>query len=98
MCGFIRIKNEAAVQMQRDYRQWYKDDPSWYAYMGYDQLLFACETLDAFGKYFPLFITGKSLSYSNTNFELTKTETCFQNKYLQIYQLRDRELIPVYKD
>lgn len=86
------VPNKFSTHVMQDYRLNYKDDPSWYTYMGHDQILFACEVLDAFGKYFPLFIEGKSIPYANTNIELTKTATCFQNKYIQLFELRDMEL------
>ncbi|MDA8886627.1 ABC transporter substrate-binding protein [Bacteroidia bacterium] len=92
-----QVPNELSTGLIRNYRGMYKGVPSWHTYMGYDQLLFACETLDAFGKYFPIFIEGKALNYSNSNMEFKKTSSCFQNKYLQLYQLRDREIIPFYK-
>jgi hypothetical protein len=81
--------------MLSQYRSMYKDDPSTYAYMGYDQLLFACESLDAFGKYFPLFITDKSVSYSNTDFHLVKTASCFQNRFLQVFKFEELAVLPV---
>lgn len=81
--------------MVEQYRILYKGEPSWYTYMGYDQLLFTCEALDAFGKYFPLFLTDKSVSYSNTDFHLVKTANCFQNRYLQVFKFEDMVLIPV---
>jgi ABC-type branched-subunit amino acid transport system substrate-binding protein len=84
--------NDMSKAVQKDYRMEYNNDPSWYTYMGHDQVLFACEILDAFGSYFPLFIEGKTVSYANTDFTLKKTNTCFQNKYLEIFQLRDMEL------
>ena len=86
------VPNKFTTQVIENYRSNYKDDPSWYTYMGHDQVLFACEVLDAFGKYFPLFIEGKSIPYANTNIKLTKTTTCFQNKYIQLFELREMEL------
>jgi hypothetical protein len=88
-----QLKDEQAKSMINLYRLWYKNDPSWYTYMGYDHLLFTCEVLDAFGKYFPLFIEGKELSYTNTNVKLNKAGNCYQNQYLSILQLRDSKLI-----
>ena len=86
------VPNKFTTQVIENYRSSYKDDPSWYTYMGHDQVLFACEVLDAFGKYFPLFIEDKSIPYANTNIKLTKTNTCFQNKYIQLFELREMEL------
>ncbi|PCJ64388.1 MAG: hypothetical protein COA58_13625 [Bacteroidetes bacterium] len=90
-----QVPNEMSIKVQKNYRLEYKDDPSWYTYMGHDQLLFTCEILDAFGGYFPLFLEGKKLSYANTDIALTKTATCFQNKYLQFFQLQDMAIIPI---
>ena len=78
--------------MVANYRLSYKDDPSWYTYMGYDQMLFALEMLDAFGGYFPLYMEGKSIPYANSTMVITKTPTCFQNKFIQLYKLEDCEL------
>jgi len=89
------VPNKFTTHVIENYRANYKDDPSWYTYMGHDQILFACEALDAFGKYFPLFIEGKSISYANTDIKLTKTSTCFQNKYIQLFELREMELRPI---
>ncbi len=88
-----QIANDKSNQMVSTYRLWYHDDPSWYTYMGFDHLLFACEVLDAFGEYFPLFIEGKDLAYTNTNIKLNKEGNCFQNQYITILQLRDSKLI-----
>lgn len=89
------VPNKFTTHVIENYRENYKDDPSWYTYMGHDQVLFACEVLDAFGKYFPLFIEGKSIPYANTDMKLTKTTTCFQNKYIQLFELREMELRPI---
>lgn len=87
--------NDEAAYVRDNYRQNYRNDPSWYTYIGYDQMLFALEALDAFGRYFPLFLEGKSIPYANTNMVITKTETCFQNKYLQLFTLSGSELQPI---
>jgi hypothetical protein len=63
--------------------------------MGYDQLLFACESLDAFGKYFPIFLTDKSVSYNNTDFHLVKSANCFQNRFLQVFRFEEMAIVPV---
>jgi hypothetical protein len=89
------IPIESSTSMLSQYRSMYKDDPSSYAYMGYDQLLFACEALNAFGKYFPLFLTDKSVSYTNTDFHLVKTATCFQNRFLQVFKFEEFAVLPV---
>lgn len=87
-----QVVNDKSRYVIDNYRLNYKDDPSWYTYMGYDQMLFALEALDAFGGYFPLFLEGKSIPYANSNLAITKTATCFQNKYIQLYTLEDGEL------
>ena len=89
------IPIESSTSMLSQYRSMYKDDPSSYAYMGYDQLLFACEALNAFGKYFPLFLTDKSVTYTNTDFHLVKTATCFQNRFLQVFKFEEFAVLPV---
>ncbi len=86
------VLNDNARFVVDNYRSSYTDDPSWYAYMGYDQMLFALEVLDAFGGYFPLFLEGKSIPYANSTMAITKTSTCFQNKFIQLYKLEDCEL------
>ncbi|MDB4161809.1 ABC transporter substrate-binding protein [Bacteroidia bacterium] len=86
------VPNDNAHFVVNNYRLSYKDDPSWYTYMGYDQMLFALEVLDAFGGYFPLFLEGKSIPYANSTMVITKTSTCFQNKFIQLYKLEDCEL------
>ena len=91
--NLAQVPNKSAKEMTLRYRNYYRDDPSWYTYMGYDQLMFACEVLDAFGQYFPLFLENKVITYSNTSFNMTMTDNCFHNKYLQIFQYRDKEII-----
>ena len=86
------VLNDNARFMLANYRLNYRDDPSFYTYMGYDQMLFSLEVLDAFGTFFPLFLEGKSISYANSTMEITKTSTCFQNKFIQLYKLEDYEL------
>jgi ABC-type branched-subunit amino acid transport system substrate-binding protein len=90
-----QLQNDKSKEMVSKYRLLYNDDPSWYTYMGYDHLLFSCEVLNAFGEYFPLFIEGKDLAYTNTNIKLKKEGNCFQNQYVTILQLRDSKLIDV---
>ena len=87
-----QVANPYSNQMKVAYRMDYRDDPSWFSYMGYDHLLFACEILDAFGNYFPLFIEDKEITYSNTNFSMKRTDSTFQNQYLGIFKLVDGQL------
>ncbi len=87
--------NDEALYVRDTYRENYRDDPSWYTYLGYDQMLFALEALDAFGRYFPIFLEDKAISYANTNMVITKTKACFQNKYLQMFTLSESELKPI---
>ena len=89
------LPNEMAKSMYKSYTRKYRDTPSSYTYMGYDQFLFACESLDAFGKYFPIFLEGKTISYANTDFTLTKTPSVFQNNYLMLYRFEDNKIIPI---
>jgi ABC-type branched-subunit amino acid transport system substrate-binding protein len=89
------IPNEEAKAMTYNYRLQYRDDPSWFAYRGYDQLLFACEALDAFGEFFPLFLENKSISYTNSDFCITKTNNCFHNKYINVFKYEEKEVVPV---
>jgi ABC-type branched-subunit amino acid transport system substrate-binding protein len=91
----VGVGNEQSNELVTRYRMMYKGEPSQFTYMGYDQLLFACEALNAFGKYFPMFVADKSLSYANTNINLVKTPTCFQNRYLQVFRFEDMKLVPV---
>ncbi|MEY2924139.1 MAG: hypothetical protein RLZZ337_687 [Bacteroidota bacterium] len=89
------IKNEQSEVMLQRFHSQYKGEPSWFTYMGYDHILFTCELLDAFGKYFPLFVENKVVPYSNTNFNLVKQDGAFHNQYIQVFQFRDKEVIPV---
>ena len=89
------MPNTMAQSMYRSYTRKYKGTPSSYTYMGYDQFLFACESLDAFGKYFPMYLEGKTISYANTDFSLTKTPSVFQNNYLMLYRFEDHKIIPI---
>lgn len=88
-----QVPNMRSNQMKVAYRLDYRDDPSWFSYMGYDHVLFACEVLDAFGTYFPLFIEGKEITYANMDFSMNRTESNFQNKYLGIFRLVDGQLM-----
>jgi hypothetical protein len=88
-----QVPNIRSNQMKVAYRLDYRDDPSWFSYMGYDHVLFACEVLDAFGTYFPLFIEGKEITYANMDFSMNRTESNFQNKYLGIFRLVDGQLM-----
>lgn len=84
-----------SIQMKRAYRNMYNGDPSSFAYMGYDQMLFASELLNAFGKYFTLFIQDKTFEYSNTRFTMTNHNNCYQNKFIEILNFKDSKLISV---
>lgn len=90
-----QIPNDMAEDVYLEYTTVYKGTPSWYTYMGYDQLIFACEALDAFGTYFPMFLENKSIPYSNTDFRLIKSDNCFHNLYLEVFQLREGEILKV---
>jgi ABC-type branched-subunit amino acid transport system substrate-binding protein len=87
-----QVMNYETKHVIENYRLNYNDDPSKYTFMGHDQMLFAFEALDAFGSHFPLFLEGKSIDYTNTTISLTKSATCFQNKFLQLYKLENNEL------
>ncbi len=95
--NLAQVPNEKAIDLKRSYRYEYNNDPSWFTFKGYDHLLFACETLDAFGKYFPLFLEDKTISYSNSNFCITKEGNSFDNKYIQILEFKERKIVPVYQ-
>jgi hypothetical protein len=88
-----QIPNPRSNLMKINYRSDYRDDPSLFSYMGYDHLLFACEILNAFGNYFPLFIEGNEISYANMNFCMRRTPSNLQNKYLGIFRLVDGQLM-----
>lgn len=81
-----------AVEMKRKFRSMYNGDPGRFAYMGYDQMLFATELLNAFGEYFPMFVQDKTFEYSNTRFTLTSFNNCYQNKFLEILEFKDSKL------
>lgn len=89
------IPNVQSKQMRIEFREKYNGDPSEFAYMGYDQVLFACELLNAFGPHFPLFIPNKSFEYSNNRFELVPSNNCYHNRFLQVLQYKDAELVAV---
>lgn len=89
------VPNEKAKELMNNYRLAYNDDPSFYSYMGYDQLLFGCEILDAFGGYFPLFITEKKITYTNMDMQMEKGATSVNNRFIQMYRLEDFQLIPL---
>lgn len=88
-----QIPNPRSNLMKINYRSDYRDDPSLFSYMGYDHVLFACEILNAFGNYFPLFIQGNEISYANMNFCMRRTPSNLQNKYLGIFRLVDGQLM-----
>lgn len=87
------IPNIYLNKMKESYRKNYRDDPSMYALMGYDQLLFSAELLDAFGHSFAEFISDKRVNYAATDFNFIKTSTCYHNDYLYIYSLREGQLV-----
>jgi len=89
------VANDQSIEMLRSFHSQYKGEPSWFTYMGYDQLLFTCELLDAFGTYFPLFIENKKISYSNTSFNMSQIDGAYNNMFIQLFQFQDKELIPV---
>lgn len=88
-----QIPNPRSNLMKINYRSDYRDDPSLFSYMGYDHVLFACEILNAFGNYFPLFIEDNEISYANMNFCMRRTPSNLQNKYLGIFRLVDGQLM-----
>jgi ABC-type branched-subunit amino acid transport system substrate-binding protein len=92
------IHNEQSKTVARYYRQDYKGDPSMYTYKGYDHMLFSAELLNAFGKYFPVFITDRKFEYSNTAFKLVKAGNCLHNKYIQTFTFEEDRLTAVKMD
>lgn len=88
---------ESKTMLQRFHAQ-YKGEPSWFTYMGYDQLLFTCELLDAFGQYFPLFVENKVVTYGNTQFNLVRDEGIYNNRFIQIFQYSDKQVVPLEMD
>lgn len=81
-----------AVEMKRKYRSLYNGDPGRFAYMGYDQMLFATELLNAFGEHFPMFVQDKTFEYSNTRFTLTNHNNCYQNRFIEVLEFKDSKL------
>ena len=87
------VPNKQSLEMYSKFKARYKGEPSWYTYMGYDQLLFSCEVLNAFGKYFPLFLENKKVEYGNCSFNLVKDNFYYDNNQLEIFKFTDYQLI-----
>ena len=83
------VKNDESEAFNTLYRTAYKGNPSMYAYLGYDHFLFSCQVLDAFGKYFPLFLENKRVTYSNTSFYWIKQDFYYQNQHLKVLKMED---------
>jgi len=84
-----------AGNIKQIYRKNYGVAPTDFVLLGYDQTLFLGELLNAFGKYFPLFIENKLFEYDAYNFRLTFGNNCFQNYGLGLLKFTESELIPV---
>ena len=89
------VRNKQSIEMLTQFHSQFKGEPSWFTYMGYDQLLFTCELLDAFGTAFPSFISNKVLPYSNSSFNMVMVDGAYNNRFLQLFQFREKELIPL---
>lgn len=83
------IHNDESKVFSELYKKSYNGIPSSYAYLGYDHFLFACQALDAFGTYFPLFLENKRVVYSNTSFYWVKQDFYYQNQHLKILKMED---------
>jgi hypothetical protein len=83
------------LEVQQLFREKYNGDPSSFVYMGYDQFLFACELLNAFGEHFPEFISNKRFEYSNNRFQLSLAHHCYHNQFLQVFAFNELELVAV---
>jgi ABC-type branched-subunit amino acid transport system substrate-binding protein len=81
-------------QVKRFYRLNYGTTPSEFVLMGYDQTLFLGELLNAFGKYFPLFVQDKLFKYDSHNFRLIEGNHCLQNVGISLLKFTESELIP----
>lgn len=81
--------------VKKIYRQNYGTAPSEFVLMGYDQTLFLGELLNAFGKYFPLFIQDRLFEYDSHNFRLTEGNHCLQNVGISLLKFTESEVIPV---
>ena len=93
--SLTNVTSRNTLEMQKIFRTKYNGDPSDFSYMGYDQFLFACELLNAFGEHFPIFITNKAFTYSGTRFKLVMANHCYHNQFMQIYAFQEKELIEV---
>lgn len=84
-----------AGKIKQIYRENYGVAPTDFVLLGYDQTLFLGELLNAFGKYFPLFIENKLFEYNAYNFRLSFGNNCFQNYGFGLLKFTESELIPV---
>lgn len=90
--NLAQVPNARSIRVVEDYREDYRNDPSFYTYWGYDHLIFACEILDAFGEHFSDFLMDKRVYYANSVFCFTKQDNCYQNHFIQVFKYEDLEV------
>ncbi|MFT4522980.1 MAG: ABC-type branched-subunit amino acid transport system substrate-binding protein [Bacteroidia bacterium] len=89
---FVDESNEEVRVYRETFRLHYKQDPSLYSYLGYDQFNFIGDFLMAFGEHYPRYLTNHSFGYLTSNYSF-KLENGFNvNTHVFILKFSDYKL------
>ncbi len=94
---FIDYHNPAINIFIRKYRAKYNEEPSVWAFIGYDELTYYGKLLDKYGKYFQAQIDGTNTTMLHTDYRLRHSRYgCgWQNEYVNTLQFQNYQLNPV---
>ncbi len=92
---YIDQQDSVVQNFRINFRELNFEDPSKYAYMGYDQMNFIGDFLMAFGEHFSLFISEKEFNYLTSSYNFIFDNGFNENSSLLFLKYQDHHLTPV---
>lgn len=92
---YVDDADTAVQRFKMAFRSVNNEDPSTYAFMGFDQMTFIGEFLMAFGEHFPMFISEREFTYMSAKYRFIYEDGCNENSNIFILRYADNHLQPV---
>lgn len=92
---YIDQEDTAVQRFKLRFREINFEDPSTYAFMGYDQMTFIGDFLMAFGEHFPLYISEREFKYLSARYRFIYEFGCNENATIYFLKYEDNRLLPV---
>jgi hypothetical protein len=96
---FIDYQNTALNPFIENYRAKYRDEPSAYAFFGFDEMVYFAQSMQKDGKYFqrPLFDAPASRPMLHTTYSFERDMKCgaWRNNHVNMLRFENYELRPI---